>query len=227
MPKKDTIQKPFQPRHKEKTAPTAKMASVSVPIPDPPPISEPVDTPNDDDVTTEVEDTNPPAEDTTYHQIKPSAGLAEFQDVDRDYMEYIYPTAMAASIDLQQIPANYIDYLKPTANMADKKLPILLKNTSYAETDELFAHGILHNHDAKSSSFHADWGANIIIINDMTLFTEFFPCEECLSPIDDIPISGIKGFGTVIFQIGTKLVPVKEVAFMPGNPQCTFTTSHL
>ena len=31
----------------------------------------------------------------------------------------------------------------------------------------------------------------------------------------------------MIFFLGQRLVPVREVTYMPGNPQCTFTTSHL
>ena len=59
------------------------------------------------------------------------------------------------------------------------------------------------------------------------MFTELVPCDECLNPVNGIPISGIKGFGTVIFRIGQRLVPVREVAFMPDNPHCTFTSSYL
>lgn len=90
VPKKDLIQKPFQPRHKNTTAPTANMALVSVPILDPSPISDPPTTSEDEITTVEVEETNPPAQDSTNHHIKPSAGLAEFKNVDSDYMEYIF-----------------------------------------------------------------------------------------------------------------------------------------
>ena len=156
--------------------------AVSIPILDPPPISKlPVHS-DEDDVPNDVEDTNPPTQDNTYHHIQPSTGLTEFKDVDRDYMEYIFPTALAASVDLWQIPSNYIDYLTPSANMADKQLPVLQKNSSHVETDEIFAHGIL-----QTGLFHVDWVANIIIVNDKSFFTEFFSCNECLSPINDIP----------------------------------------
>lgn len=111
--------------------------------------------------------------------------------------------------------------------MTDKALPILQNNTSYADTDEIFAHGILQAHNTISNVFHADWGANIIAVNDKSFFTEFPPCDECLNPIDGIPVSGIKGFDTIIFQIGSRLFPVREIAYMPANPQCIFTTSHL
>ena len=40
-------------------------------------------------------------------------------------------------------------------------------------------------------------------------------------------VSGIKGYRTVIFRFGSQLLPVREVAFMPNNPQSTFTSSHL
>lgn len=64
-------------------------------------------------------------------------------------------------------------------------------------------------------------------MNDKNLFTEFTACDECLSPINGIPISGIKGFGTSVFLIGSRLYPVREVAFMSGNLQCTFSSSHV
>ena len=86
---------------------------------------------------------------------------------------------------------------------------------------------MLSNHTSSQVQFHADWGANIIIINKKDYFTEFVACEECLNPINGISVSGIKGFGVVIFQIESRMIPVQEVAYMPQNPQSTFTSSHL
>ena len=232
VPKKDVIQTPYKPRHKNVT-PTAKMASVSVPVDNSPPIP---DLPKTDDIsiplvdtTTEPAEPPPPAAlNDNNHIVTPAVSLAEFKNLDSEYIEYIFPSASTASIDLaRMIPADYISYLTPSACMAGKSLPVLSSDTSNAEEDELFTHNVLQDHVTTPHIFHADWGANIIIVNKKELFTELVPCEECLSPINGIPITGIKGFGTVIFHIGQRLVPVREVAYMPANPHCTFTTSHL
>ena len=123
--------------------------------------------------------------------------------------------------------ANKLSSTKNANKNPEKSPTFLAASGSYAESDEIFAHNIFASHSSNQHTFHADWGANIIIVNDRCLFTEFIPCEECLNPINGIPISEIKGFGTVIFMIGDKIVPVREVAYMPGNLQCTFTTSHI
>ena len=66
-----------------------------------------------------------------------------------------------------------------------------------------------------------------MIVNSIDAFTHWVKCEEQIHPIDCISIKGIKGYGTVIFRFGSQLLPVREVAFMPNNPQSTFTSSHL
>ena len=133
----------------------------------------------------------------------------------------------------RSIPVDYVKYLQPTACMAsphDTEKPPSSSTpnpSTNAEQDELFTYKILEDHKIVQQFFHADWGANIIIVNKKDYFTEFTSCEESLNPINGVPISGIKGYGTIIFRIRHTLVPVKEIAFMPDNPHCTFTTSHL
>ena len=227
VPKKDVIQTPSQPRHAKSTTvkPEAKMAECSVPVDS---SATTVDNPSPTIEDSPTDDMSPPiTADVTNHAITPAVHMAEFQSVDSEYVEYLFPSACSASIDVNKIPANYIAFLTPRACMGGKALPVLSSDTSHAEQDELFTHGILSNHTSSQVQFHADWGANIIIINNKDYFTEFVACEEYLNPINGVPVSGIKGFGTVFFQIGSRMIPVHEVAYMPQNPQNTMTSSHL
>ena len=171
----------------------------------------------------------------SHDSIKPSAGMAEVASVRHNYIEFLFPSGGMAAIDLNtplphttvktRLPVDYISHITPCANMADSDHALTSSTTTAAEQDEIFAHGIINNNTQITKTFQADWGANIIIVNDRSLYTEFVPCSAALNPIDGVPIHGIKGYGTVIFKIGTRLVPVREVAFMPKSPQCTFTTS--
>ena len=234
VPKKDVIQTPFQPRHDKISTvkPEAKMADCSVPVDSSPPIYsfDPTDD-NPSPPTTEdppTGDMPPPiTEDVTNHALTLAVNLAEFKSIDSDYIEYLFPSASMASVDVIKIPANYIDYLTPRACMGGKELTVLSSNTSHAEQNELFTHGVLSNYNISHIQFHADWGANIIILNKKEYFTDFVDCDECLNPIDGVPISGIKGFGTVILNFGSRMIRVREVAYMPQNPQNTLTSSHL
>ena len=96
-----------------------------------------------------------------------------------------------------------------------------------SEQDVLFSHDLLCNHKAIEKEFHVDWGSNIMIVNSIDVFTELKKCDEKIHPIDGVPIKGIKGYGTVIFRFGNRLVPIRDIAFMPNNPQSTFSSSHL
>ena len=166
VPKKDTIQKPFKPRHKTEVTPTANMVSASLPLPDPPPIttSDPVDT--EDNPPDSIGTPTQPNQDPINHTIQPAAGLGEFEGIDKNYMEYLFPSGNAASVDLRKIPSNYISLLVPTANMADKlsstnnksinsKLSPSLPTTngSYAESDEIFTHKIFSSHSSRQHIF--------------------------------------------------------------------------
>lgn len=174
--------------------------------------------------------TSPPAVDHNASKVAPSCGMAAVPDVGADYWGFLFPSACMSSIDLastNKIPVTYVDYLAPTANMTASTMPLTSRTFTNEETDELFTPDILRNHKQAKTNFQADWGANIIIVNDKTLFTDFISCEASLNPVDSIPIQKIKGYGTVIFSVGNRFVPVREIAYMPGNLQCTFTTSHL
>lgn len=77
VPKTDTIQKPFKPRHKNKVEdvkPTANMVSASVPLPDPPPVTilDPDDTENAPSDHTEPP--TQPNQDPINHKINPASG---------------------------------------------------------------------------------------------------------------------------------------------------------
>lgn len=67
---KDTIQKPFKPRHKNDSKdvnPTANMVSASVPIPDPPPITVPLQNDTEDTPPDTPETTTQPNQDPVNH----------------------------------------------------------------------------------------------------------------------------------------------------------------
>ena len=223
VPKVDRLQKPYQARH-HKVQPTANMVEQLTNTPD-----ESKDTSNNAPSTqNHIELPPPPPVEHEQAEVTPSCGMAEIPNVGKDYIEQIFPTISTASIDLEKpILASYIDIIKPSANMTESTVPLTSKNYKNAETDEIFTHGILTEHRKITQKFQADWGANVIIVNNKGLFTDFISCQAVLNPVDGIPINKIKGYGTVIFSFGNTLVPVREVAFMPGNPQCTFTTSHL
>ena len=151
VPKKDVIQPPYKPRHKS-VVPAAKNASISVPIDNSPPIAT---HPSNDETTTPLIETTPdetsnphsPAElNDNNHIITPAVSLAEFKQVNPNYIEYIFPSASSMSVDLSEIPAAYISYLTPSACMTGKSLPVLSSDKSSAEEDELFTHNILQDH---------------------------------------------------------------------------------
>ena len=223
VPKVDRLQKPYQARH-QKVKPTANMVEQLPTIPDV--TKDGTDTPPSDQNSTDLPP--PPQIDHDQAETKPSCGMAEIPNVGTDYIEKIFPSVSTASIDLDKtIPASYIDMVTPSANMAETTVPLTSKNSTNAKIDEIFTHGILTEHRKITQKFQADWGANVIIVNNQDLFTDFISCQASLNPVDGIPINKIKGYGTVIFSFGNNIVPVREVAFMPGNPQCTLTTSHL
>ena len=89
-----------------------------------------------------------------------------------------------------------------------------------AEYNELFTHGLLRHHTTIEKEFHTGWWSKII-------FTELTPCNEKISPKHRIPVTGIKGYGIVIFQFGHQMISIYEVAYIPMNPHNTFTSSHL
>ena len=225
VPKQEALQKPFEPKH-NKIKPSAAMGSttdetsISLPIDDPPPIASP-STPDESSPTEENPDLlHPPRIDHTNHSIQPSTGMAEFANIDSDYMNFLFPSGNMTSIDLVSLAANM-------AAQDNPKNPLVHKNSTAAEQDELFSHNIVMNHRGLFREFHADWGSNVIIVNNKELFLEFTECNDSLNPIHGIPANGIKGYGTIIFLFGNQLVPIREVAYMPGNPHCTFTSSHL
>lgn len=228
VPKKDTLQKPFRARHK-KVEPAANVVEKSDPSPDKPPISQvpteinaPPTYPDEDEPRSDDEDDNGlpplPEADHSTHSIRPC-------------LDFVFPSGSMAQIDInRKIPADYIEHLTPTACMAGKpstKTPLVHINSTSAEKDELFVYNVLQDHSSLEQIFHADWGANNIIVNKKDFFTEFTPCEDDLNPIDGLPIAGIKGYGTIIFQFGKTLIPVREIAFMPKKTHCTMTSSHL
>ena len=233
VPKKDKLQKPFQPRHTTVAA-TANMVQSSIPTPDTPPIKDP-----DNEITQDPSPTielPPPTQPDHNVNIVPSVGKAELKDVGKDYMDFLFPSGGMASFDITNhsfsqpntnIPPNFIDFIQPTANIANSKIPLNSTTTTYAENDEIFTHKILENHTKIRKTFQADWGANMMIVNDKDFYTEFVPSNASLNPIDGNPIHDIKGYVTIIFCICSRLVPVRECAYMPKNPQCTFSTSHL
>ena len=239
VPKKDVLQKPFKACH-QKIEPEAKMVEASAPVPDIAPISDvpsvvntPTVSPDDDQPTPDDNGTlpSPPPVDHSTHAIRPAGFLAEFANVDKDYMDFLFPSGSMAEINLaRSIPANYISHIEATACTGETKTtktPLLHHNSTSAEQDELFVYDIFKDHSLLEQIFHADWGANIIIVNKKEYFTEFIPCEDDLNPINGIPIAEIKGYGTVIFKFGNNLVPVREIAYMPDNPHCTMRSSHL
>ena len=229
VPKVDKLQKPFKARH-EQFKPKANMAIASVPLEDPAPIVNSTPNTTTEEQPTPVENLpDPPDVEHKEEKITPSGRKAE-ANTGSDYMNFLFPSGGMASIQLPttpHIPADYIKDIVPTANNGVISNPLTSTTSTSAEIDEIFTHNILTNHKQIKQSFQADWGANVIIVNDRELYTEFVPCQASLNPIDGVPINGIKGYGTVIFKIGERLVPVREVAYMPKNPQCTFTTSHI
>ena len=214
----------FQPRHTN-VKQSANMAEQSIVLPDPPRETPNTSTPN---TTTTIE---PPAPNPSDHTegISPTGGKAELQDVGKDYMDFLFPPGGSTSINLdkplsttcENIPANYISMIQPTANIG-KSTPLNSTNTTYAENDEIFTHNILEKHTKITKTFQADWGAKIIIVNDKSLFTEFTPYNASLNPVDGNPIYGIKGYGTIICCIDSRLAPVRECTFMPKK-----TTMHI
>ena len=228
-PKIDKLQKPYQARHAH-VKPTANMVEHQMDNETKPTSKTEnnikIDNNNDDDLPT------PPATDHSKSEVTPSCGMAQAPNVGDDYMEFLFPNVGMVAIELKddnsttQIPSSYVDHLTPTANMAHTQ-PLTSNTSTGGESDELFTHALLHNHKRVTTTFQADWGANVIIVNDKSLFTDFLACEAALYPVDGVPINKIKGYGTIILSIGQRLIPVREVAYMPENPQCTFTTSHL
>ena len=175
----------------------------------------------------------PVAPDHSTAAISPSAGLAEYCNVSKDYVNFIFPEVYMAHVDIIEPSVDNIDTsnserssLIPSAMMTSTTTDDNSVFTS-SEQDVLFSHELLQNHKAIEKEFHVDWGSNIMIINSIDAFTELMKCDEQIHPIDGVPIIGIKGYGTVIFRLGNRLVPVCDVAFIPNNPQSTFTSSHL
>ena len=88
----------------------------------------------------------PPAVDHSTHTIRPAGLLAQFVDVDKDYLDFVFQSGSMAQVDLSKsIPTDYIDHITPTACMGDKstpKTPLLRHNSTSAEQDELFVYEI-------------------------------------------------------------------------------------
>lgn len=78
------------------------MVSASVPIPDPPPITVPLQNDTEDTPPDTPETTTQPNQDPVNHTIKPAAGLGELKGIDKNYIEYLFPSALAASVDLRK-----------------------------------------------------------------------------------------------------------------------------
>ena len=216
-PKIDKLQKPYQARH-TKIKPTANMVEQQPGNQDetipPTENTTKINKNNDDDLSP------PPTVEHDKAKVTPSCGMGEIPDVGDDYMEFLFSSVGMAAIDIEhaqpksQIPASCVDYLTPTANMASTR-PLTSRTSTNGESDERFSHYILNDYKQITKNIQADWGANIIIFIYRKLFTEFVACEASLNQVDEIPIQKIKGYGTVIFFIGNRLVPVQEVAYMP------------
>ena len=165
-------------------------------------------------------------------RIKPLAGLAEYSNVSQDYLYFIFPSGNMAQTTLVN---DQEDKNEPSAtNSITPAALVSAPANSHAqsvftssEQDIFFSHHLLKNHKSIDKEFHVDWGSSIMIVNSINAFTELVKCDEQIHSIDGVPVSGIKGYRTVIFRFGSQLLPVREVAFMPNNPQSTFTSSHL
>ena len=159
-------------------------------------------------------------------EIRPSAGLAEYAKVSQNYSDFIFPTGKMVQVHLPTASPPVTD-ITPTALVSAQANPVEPSIFNSSEQDVLFSRHLLTKHKVMDKGFHVDWGSNIIIVNSQDAFIELTTCDEQIHPIDGIPVKGIKGYGTVIFQFGSQLLPVRDIAFMPNNPQSTFTSSHL
>ena len=86
--------------------------------------------------------------------MKPTAGLGEFTGIENNYMEYIFPSATAASVDLRKIPADYISLLVPTAHMADKSPPSKKEKSENSRNHSLLPVGVMLNLTRTSLIIH-------------------------------------------------------------------------
>ena len=239
IPKKDKLQAPFRPRHNQ-FKPKANMASGSVPAPDNAPIPSPdtisvsaTSPPTQEDELPQIDDSPdnngeisaPPAPNHGVTTIKPSCGRAEYHSNSEDYLNSIFPESKMVSVSLSDFPESTHKPPVP-AIIETSPLPPPPVHTS-SEQDILFSNNVLNHHQKIIKEFHVDWGSNIIISNSKSVFIEFKECNEAISPINGVPINGIKGYGTIIFLFANQMVPIRDVAYMPDNPQSTFTSSHI
>ena len=136
--------------------------------------------------------------------------------------------------------AQSVETFLPSANMTscptNNQLSSSLSPPTYCEQDEIICHHLLSSNQKsdpatetkqyKIETFHADWGANIIIVNSMQYFHAYKPTSDTLQHVGGGSLR-IQGYGTIIIQLRHKCHVIRNVAFVPENPKNTFTASHL
>lgn len=183
VPKKDKLQVPFKPRH-FKPKPTANMASASLQNNEVTPIVAPANHPPMEIVNLPIPSSNddhndeiptPIDIDQTTHAIKPSAGLAEYANVSKDYLDFIIS---------EPVPTHQHNY----------HLTALMTNTEpehdsvfiSSEHDIIFFHRLLQHHKSMDNEFQ--W---------------CFPCTTKSTPLElfRFLIKYLTNQGIIILQI--------------------------